>query len=238
MSEPDALVPVARLFGVGDVVLRNDLEYERFNTPRPYVMWNALHTTPGLGTPQLFGAPGRNDAREPRPLLDSLALAEPADQPATPPVAIFPVENALAINRTVPYASPMVVAGDAEGLVDLAAIGLLDPEQAIFYSASFAGDPAGLSAQLEAGATLVVTDTNAKRGLRWGSTRENQGYVERADEEPAPVGSLRQPAGGLPRRDHRPPDRRHPAGRKGRCHRLRQSGLVHPRGPSRVRLRR
>ena len=183
VSEPDALVPVARLFGVGDVVLRNDLEYERFNTPRPYVMWNALHTTPGLGTPQLFGAPGRNDAREPRPLLDSLALAEPADQPATPPVAIFPVENALAINRTVPYASPMVVAGDAEGLVDLAAIGLLDPEQAIFYSASFAGDPAGLSAQLEAGATLVVTDTNAKRGLRWGSTRENQGYVERADED-------------------------------------------------------
>ena len=28
----------------------------------------------------------------------------------------------------------------------------------------------------------MVTDTNAKRGLRWGSTRENQGYVERADE--------------------------------------------------------
>jgi arabinofuranan 3-O-arabinosyltransferase len=75
----------------------------------------------------------------------------------------------------------MVVAGDAEGLVDLAGLGLLDPEQAILYSSSLT-DPAKLQSQLDAGATLVVTDTNAKRGLRWGSIRENEGYVERADE--------------------------------------------------------
>ena len=76
----------------------------------------------------------------------------------------------------------MLVAGDAEGLVDLAGLGLVDPQQAILYSAFFANDPDGLQAQIDAGATLVVTDTNAKRGLRWGSIRENEGYVERADE--------------------------------------------------------
>ena len=33
--DPDALAPLARLIGVGDIVLRSDLEYERFRTPRP-----------------------------------------------------------------------------------------------------------------------------------------------------------------------------------------------------------
>ena len=184
VAEDAALAPLARLLGVGDVVLRNDLEYERFNTPRPYVMWNRLTSTPGLGAPEGFGEPGRNDALEPRPLLDNLALAEPPDQPETPPVAIFPVQDPLPISRTVPAETPMLVAGDAEGLVDLAALGLLDPEQAILYSASFADDPDALREQLDRGAALVLTDTNAKRGLRWGSVRENQGAVERVDEAP------------------------------------------------------
>ena len=81
---------------MGDIVLRNDLQYERFNTPRPYVMWNTLTTTPGLVAPQTFGPLGRNDAQPPQPLLDTKALYEPADQPATPPVAIFPVDDSLA----------------------------------------------------------------------------------------------------------------------------------------------
>jgi arabinofuranan 3-O-arabinosyltransferase len=180
-AEPQALVPIARLFAVGDVVLRNDLQYERFNTPRPYLMWNSLTSTPGLGEPVGFGVYGRNDAQAPQPLLDTIALAEPANQPATPPVAIFHVDDPLAISRTVPFASPLVLAGDAEGLVDLAGLGLLEPEQAILYSTSLS-DPEKLQAQLDAGATLVVSDTNAKRALRWGSIRETQGYVERADE--------------------------------------------------------
>jgi arabinofuranan 3-O-arabinosyltransferase len=182
VAEESALVPIAQLFGVGDIVLRNDLEYERFNTPRPYLMWNSLLATPGLSFPEGFGEPGRNDARPPKPLLDEKALAEPSDQPATPPVALFRLEDPLPIVRTVPYSPPLLVAGDGEGLVDLAALGLLDPRQAILFSATYADDPDGLQAQIDAGATLVVTDTNAKRGLRWGSVRENEGYVERADE--------------------------------------------------------
>ncbi|HEY6531846.1 MAG TPA: alpha-(1-_3)-arabinofuranosyltransferase family protein, partial [Acidimicrobiales bacterium] len=183
VAEEDALVPIAQLFGVGDIVLRNDLEYERFNTPRPYIMWNSLTSTPGLSTPEGFGEPGRNDARPPKPLLDEKALAEPSDQPASPPVALFRLDDPLPIVRTVPYATPMLVAGDGEGLVDLAALGLLDPRQAILFSGTFADDADGLQQQIDAGATLVVTDTNAKRGLRWGSVRENEGYVERADED-------------------------------------------------------
>jgi arabinofuranan 3-O-arabinosyltransferase len=182
IAEPEALAPIARLLGVGDIVLRNDLQYERFNTPRPYVMRRSLDATPGLGPATPYGEPARNDAPLPQPLLDAIALAEPASTGPASPVAVYGVRDALPIVRLVPAQSPLVVAGDAEGLVDLAAEGLLDPTQAILFSASYAARPDALRTELARGATLVVTDTNAKRALRWGTLRENAGYVERADE--------------------------------------------------------
>jgi arabinofuranan 3-O-arabinosyltransferase len=182
VAEPAALGPIARLFGVGDVVLRNDLQYERFNTPRPYEMRAALDATPGLDPAHDYGAPTRNDAVDPQPLLDAKALAEPAGTKATGPVVVYPVHDALPIVRAVSAKAPTIVAGDAEGLVDLAAAGLLDPGSALLFSASYASDPDALRRELSPGATLVVTDTNAKRGLRWGTIRDNTGYVERADE--------------------------------------------------------
>ena len=38
--EPEALPEIARIFGAGDVVLRSDLEYERYRTARPQPLWN------------------------------------------------------------------------------------------------------------------------------------------------------------------------------------------------------
>ena len=180
-AESTALAPVARLLGVGDVLLRNDLEWERFNTPRPFRMWNALLRAPGLKPPLIFGTASYNE-RASGPLLDTLGLSRPPAQLPTAPLALFRVEDALPIVRTVRSSSPMVMAGDAEGLVDLAGQGLLDPRQAIFFAASFAGDPAALRSVIDDGAVLVLTDTNAKQGLRWGTIRENRGAVERADE--------------------------------------------------------
>jgi len=180
-AESTALAPIARLLGVGDVLLRNDLEWERFNTPRPFRMWNSLLRAPGLAPPLLFGPLGYNE-RASGPLLDTIGLSQPPNQPASAPVALFAVSDALPIIRTVRRAEPMVMAGDAEGLVDLAAQGLLDPRQAIFFAASFAADPAALRSIVDDGAVLVLTDTNAKQGLRWGTIRENRGAVERADE--------------------------------------------------------
>src|SRR5204862_8042721 len=40
--EPSALAPVARLMGAGDVVLRSDLQYERFRSPRPKPTWQSF----------------------------------------------------------------------------------------------------------------------------------------------------------------------------------------------------
>ncbi|MEB4883774.1 hypothetical protein RXO51_28735, partial [Pseudomonas aeruginosa] len=91
----------------------------------------------------------------------------------------------LPILRTVSAAAPQVMAGDAAGLVALATVGGLAPQRPVFYSATFADDPAGLDALLaQPDAALVVTDTNRKQGTRWGSVRDNDGYTERAGEQP------------------------------------------------------
>lgn len=180
-AEPDALAPIARLLAVGDVLLRNDLQWERFNTPRPDRMWNELLAAPGLQRPTVFGPPTYNE-RATGALLDAIGLSRAPNRPPTEPLALFAVIDPLAIVRTVRASTPMVMAGDAEGLVDLAAQGLLDPQQAIFLAATFAGDPAALRSIVDDGAVLVLTDTNAKQGLRWGTIRENRGAVERADE--------------------------------------------------------
>lgn len=180
--DPDALVPVARLLGVGDVVLRSDLQYERYRTARPRPTWALLQET-DLGAPITFGEPRPNVAGPEQPLLDEITLAEPLDLEDPPPVAVFPVPDPLGIIRAESAARPLVLAGGPEGIVDAAGVGLLAPGQPIFYAASFWDDARGLDDLLAADADLLVTDTNRKRARRWGALQQNTGYTERADEE-------------------------------------------------------
>ncbi len=67
-----ALAPLARMLGVGDVVLRSDLEYERFRTPRPETTWALLRGAPGLDEAIPFGEPVENQPRPQLPLLDEI----------------------------------------------------------------------------------------------------------------------------------------------------------------------
>ncbi len=182
--DPEAIAPIARLTGVGDIVLRSDLQYERYRVARPRAMWELLRRTPGLDDPVRFGPTVRNVAGPELPLLDEIELATPTDWEDPPAVAVFGVQDRLPVVRTQPVERPLVLSGDGDGLVDLASVGALDPEQAIFYSASFAADPDGLGALLGDGADLVVTDTNRKRARSWSTLRETAGYTEQAGEEP------------------------------------------------------
>ena len=85
--------------------------------------------------------------------------------------------------RAASARTPLVVSGDGEGLVDLAALGGLDPRDVVLYSGSFADDVPGLRrAVAEDGAVLVVTDSNRKRGRRWGAIKDIEGPTERVDE--------------------------------------------------------
>lgn len=182
--DPQAVSTFARLIGAGDIVHRADLQFERYRTARPRQTWELLRAAPGLGQPIELGPRIPNIAGPEQPMIDEIELDAVEHLPYPPPVAIFPVQDALPMIRSHRIERPLIVAGDGDGIIDAASIGLLDLDQAIFYSAAFAEDPAGFDQIYRQGADLLVTDTNRKRARRWGTLRETTGYTERAGEQP------------------------------------------------------
>ena len=182
LAEPGSVAPVARLLRAGQVLVRSDLAFEHYNTPRPQELWAFLSTVPGLGTPAAFGEPAPNVAADPNPMHDELELALGPDLEDPPPVAILPVEDAQPIVTTKPSRAPVVVAGDGDGLVDSAVAGLIDGQELLRYSAAMTD--AELAGALDDGAVLIVTDSNRRSAERWGSIRYTSGYTEPAGLEP------------------------------------------------------
>jgi hypothetical protein len=181
--EPASLAPVARLFGVGTIALRSDLQYERFNLPRPRLLWAELTqpVPPGLSAPTAFGPPVPNRPVPQLPLLDELALRTPANAPDPPPVALFQVDGAVPIVHTAPAREPVVLAGDGDGIVDSAAVGLLNGDAQVLELASL--DAAALRGALANGADLVLTDSNRRRVQNWFySLQTTKGATERTGQ--------------------------------------------------------
>ena len=117
-------------------------------------------------------------------MIDEIELATPETWEDPPAIAVFGVEDPLATIRTSPSERSLLVSGSADGLVDLAGVGSLHPEQSIFYSGTFAEDRSVIEQMVADGADLVVTDTNRKRARSWNTLRENAGYTEQAGETP------------------------------------------------------
>ncbi|HXY94061.1 MAG TPA: alpha-(1-_3)-arabinofuranosyltransferase family protein [Acidimicrobiia bacterium] len=181
--EPQSLAPYARLTGVGTISLRSDLQYERFDTPRPRTLW-ALLTQPlatGLRAPQEFGRGVPNRASNQLPMLDDIELRTPVDAADPPAVALFDVVDPVPIVHSAPSAQPVVLSGDGEGIVDAAAAGLIDGNQLVLESAAL--DDVELTRALHAGADLVLTDSNRRRSQHYFSRiRDTTGYTERAGQ--------------------------------------------------------
>ncbi len=181
--DPAAIAPIARLMNVGDVVYRADLETDRFDLARAVPTWLLL-TQPrpaGLEAPTTYG----NSLGPPLHFsqIDEVALALPPAAKEPPPVSVFPVQGTQPIVRAAAGDAPLIVSGDGEGLVDLAPTGLIDGRGVILYSGSYANDAAALRRQVsEPGSVLVVTDSNRKRGRRWGAIKDIEGATERANE--------------------------------------------------------
>ncbi len=183
--DPAALTPIAQLMGVGTIAHRGDLQYERFRTPRPDTTYEMLTRAPGLVQVAAFAEGIDNEAAPELPLDDEVRLGEPVGLSDAPAVSLFDLEDPRAIARTVSADTPTLLAGDGAGIVAWARTGGLDPDRAILYPASFVDEPDRLRELVGAeGTQLVVTDTNRRQGRRWGSVRENDGYTERAGEEP------------------------------------------------------
>jgi arabinofuranan 3-O-arabinosyltransferase len=182
--EPASLAPIASLMSAGDVLGRFDLQTERYRTPRPEALWAQLRSAKGLRPPVTFGPPTPNVPGPELPLIDELALATPPSAETPPPIAAFPVADARPLVRAETQDGPVIVAGDGDGLVDMAAAGLLASARPVFYSGSLHGERSLLDRLLARDATLVVTDSNRRRAERFTTLRENLGYTEQAGEKP------------------------------------------------------
>uniref|UniRef100_UPI0021BF5946 alpha-(1->3)-arabinofuranosyltransferase domain-containing protein n=1 Tax=Frankia gtarii TaxID=2950102 RepID=UPI0021BF5946 len=186
--ETSAVPDLARLMGVGDVMLRSNLAYERYRTPRPRATWDLFTAArpAGLGAPQTYGPPIAEDPGI--PFTDEITLGTKTSVPDPPALAVFPVSNTQPIVRTATTARPLLVSGNGEALVDAAASGLLaEPVasgRAILYAPELASKPGELSQALDDGADLLVSDTNRLRAERWTGVRENFGYVEQPGVAP------------------------------------------------------
>jgi arabinofuranan 3-O-arabinosyltransferase len=181
-SEPAALAPVARLMGVGDVVLRLDLQTDRWSLIPAGELWQQYgeHGTPGFDAAKRYG----------KRIPGALAFPEIGDltkpkreAPSPPPVAVMKIQDPLAIVRAKSTDAPVVVDGDGEGVMDLAGAGLLDPKRLLLYAAPYEQDRQKLR-DLPTDSLLVLTDSNRRRGMRWSGLHENYGYTEQAGEKP------------------------------------------------------
>jgi hypothetical protein len=184
-ADPDAIAALARLMRAGDVLVQSDLQYERYNTPRPRNFWALITSAPGLGDPVTFG-PGRpNITIEDVQLDDELLLQTDPDLPHPHELAVLPVSDPVPIVSTHPVDAPLLVAGDGAGLVEAAGAGLIDGTELIRYSASL--DAEEIATALDDGAVLLLTDSNRRRGERWTTVRHTRGYTEPAGSEPLEV---------------------------------------------------
>lgn len=180
--EPSALAPIARLFGAGDVVVRSDLEYERFETRNPRALWSLLTDgdVSGLEDPETYGPRIRNVPAPGFAEYDEVELRQlGGDEP--PPVATFGVEDEVSIVRTAPADRPVVLAGDGDGIVDAAAAGLVDGRSLLFQANNVSD--ATLERALDAGSDLVITDTYRRRIQTWFyAIRDTRGPTEMAGQ--------------------------------------------------------
>lgn len=176
--EPASVASMARVMRSGTYLLRNDLQFERYRTPRPQVFAPYIANVPGLGEPTDFGVGVPNETDPDVPMLDDQELA--LDPAATDPPALqaFPVEGARTIIDRVSTGRPIIMTGDGDGIVDATGAGLLSGNETIFYSGAQYGENDILDDLLADGAGLILTDSNRQRAYRWTGVMENAGFTE------------------------------------------------------------
>ncbi|MCB0976290.1 MAG: DUF3367 domain-containing protein [Acidimicrobiales bacterium] len=183
--DPSSIAPVARLLGVGDVLVRSDLAIERFGLPTPSQVWSTIAEppAPGLDGPVAFGSPSRPSAPSALvPLVPSdLSPTSPERTLAIPPVAVLSVRQPQPIVRVASADGPILLGGDADGIVDAAAAGVVDGRRLVVGSAALTN--AQFDDVLGRSPHLLLTDSNRRRIQTWFySLRDTRGPTERAGE--------------------------------------------------------
>lgn len=171
---PDSIAPVARLLGVGDVVVRGDERFEKYQTPRPDRVAQILTTQPpGLEPPASYGLPVGNPG--PVDLLDPVALADATFPHPLPAATVYPVASSVPIVRAEATRGSVLMAGSGDGVVNAA--DLLPSGILVRYSADAVSDQQRRGWASEAG-LIVLTDSNRKRAQQWRGSQNTAGMTE------------------------------------------------------------
>jgi arabinofuranan 3-O-arabinosyltransferase len=146
----------ARYLGAGDVLLRNDTEWERVDGARPAVLAATVANDPELSELAAYGEPGQHTVAPPGFLYPEV----PAEE-RIPPLQRLAVSDPRPVVRAEPAAGTLLVEGDNFALPALHEAGLLEGEP----SFRLLGDvtPAEFGQALADGGRLVLTDSNRRR---------------------------------------------------------------------------
>jgi arabinofuranan 3-O-arabinosyltransferase len=171
--EPQAIAPIARMFGADTLWVTNDTAFERFRTPRPEPLTSTFSTPPdGLGEPVPFGDPFVSDPDI--DMVDEEVVTSPDIGSPVAPVLLVTVEDPIPVVRA--KTRQAVVSGNGDGIVDAAASGLLAGTELVRYSADLTDAVDEQFARLAD--LLIVTDTNRDRARRWNGSQDNVGFTE------------------------------------------------------------
>jgi arabinofuranan 3-O-arabinosyltransferase len=168
--EPQTIAPVARLFGADTIWVSNDMAFDRFRTPRPELTQAMFAAQPaGLAVPTTFGTPTPNVPT--LPTLDEAALAKQSIGGDVAPVELVGVNQPVAMVRAA--SREVVVAGSGDGVVDAAAAGLIQGDEALLYAADLT-----TTDTIDNAALVIVTDSNRDRAHQWRGTQDVLGFTE------------------------------------------------------------
>ena len=237
-ADMNALAPMARLMGAGDLMVQYDQQYERYGVPQPQLLaLQLLHTPLGLTDPVSFGTPRPNISSV--STLNEQDLAVPGNVSWPSPIVTYTVPDPRAMLRGESDSGAVLMEGDATGLDNLAGLGMLNTDSALYYAGTLANRPAQLKSLASQGAQLVLTDTNRKQAFRWDTLTANSGYTETPSENPAKTDLSDSPIELFPGTGIDDQDLRQVRRRRERLgQQLRQLGLLHARGPGLQRHRR
>src|SRR6266516_1673906 len=142
---------MARYLGASEVLVRNDLAWERSGGVQPSLLAKGLAADPNLRLERSYGRPGENT------LAPGIS-----GQTALPPLQRYAVTSGSpAIVRAEPVEGALLVDGDSFALPSLASLGLLAKQPTFRLLGSMSPDEAAIA--LDDGAHIVLSDTIRRR---------------------------------------------------------------------------
>lgn len=185
---PTALSATARYLGVGDVLLRNDTNWEVYTGGRPQVMQDQVNADDGLRPLGNYGAPGQN----------TISRQYPPSSPfeaQLPPLQRYGVTAPRPVVRPEPAAGTVLIDGDGFAVAPLVAAGLLAGQPSFQYLSDLTPAQLGRLLDREVAGTgrVVLTDTNRRRTTVAGRLGGSQGPLLAAGTDPGPTRALAGP---------------------------------------------